>query len=198
VVGIVLPLAFHAIYGVWLAFRTAPEAARDRYDVDWLFAAQRASGLFTLLFIAFHLWEFWAQKLLGRVAPDVFYSLLTAHLSSTWAGLPLGAAIYLAGIGAVSFHFANGLLALARLFGLVSSAGRRRRLALAAGAVGVALFLVGASTTIYFATGLSWTALVSHTSAPSPRCSVIDRADENPAPRPAPVPPAQPSETRMR
>jgi succinate dehydrogenase/fumarate reductase cytochrome b subunit (b558 family) len=197
-VGIVLPLAFHAIVGLRLAFRTPPEVARDRYETDWRFSAQRASGVVTLLFIAFHLWEFWAQKLLRRVAPDAFYPLLAAHLSSTWAGLPVRAALYLVGIAAVSFHFANGLLGLARLFGLLSSPGRRRGLRFGAGALGFAIFLLGASTTIYFATGLSLPAWVSHTSTPSPRCSVIDRAGENPAPRPAPAPPAQPSETRMR
>jgi succinate dehydrogenase/fumarate reductase cytochrome b subunit (b558 family) len=198
IVGIVLPLTFHALYGVKLAIQIPREAARDRYGSDGLVLAQRASGVVTFLFIGFHLWEFWAQKLLGRVGPETFYPLLTAHLSSTWAGIPAVAAFYLVGIGAVSFHFANGSFALARLFGMVTSDGRRRDLAFAAGALGFAIFLVGASTAVYFATGLRWPAWVSHGSAPSPRCSVIDRADENLAPRPVAITPAQPSETRMR
>jgi succinate dehydrogenase / fumarate reductase cytochrome b subunit len=204
VVGIVLPLAFHAIYGVKLAFQTSSRGARHRYGSNGLYLAERLSGLLALLFIAFHLWEFWFDKVLGRVEKDAFYGLLSAHLSSTWSGVPVIAILYLVGIAAVSFHFANGLFATSRLFGIFRAdkdepaGARQRALSALYVVVGLAIFLTGTMTTIYFATGLRFSPFESHTSVAEPRCSVIDRADQMQAPRPGPSSPQNPSATRKR
>jgi succinate dehydrogenase/fumarate reductase cytochrome b subunit (b558 family) len=189
VIGIVLPLLFHASYGIKLALQMPPRDARDRYGSEGLYRAQRVSGALTLLFIVFHLWEFWVPKMLGRMAPDAFYGVLMAHLSSTWAAIPVWVVLYLVGMSAVSFHFANGLFAASRLFAPRASEGKERAFRLAFAGLGIAIFLSGTSTTIFFATGLRFAPFESHTSVAEPRCSVIDRADQKQAPRPGPSSP---------
>jgi succinate dehydrogenase/fumarate reductase cytochrome b subunit (b558 family) len=184
VFGIVLPLAFHAGYGVKLALQPQSESVRARYGNDGLYAAQRWSGALSFVFIAYHLWEFWAQKLIGRLAPESYYSLLSAHLSSTWAGVPVVAMVYLMGVAASTFHLVSGLFALARSSGFRSSAPRRRLSTALFAALGLGLVIVGFGTTIYFATGLRWAAFGRDGSTPAPWCSVIDRAQHEAVPAP--------------
>src|SRR5262249_3692194 len=43
--GIFLPLAFHAIYGVKLAFDSRPNVVKYPYSRNWLYTMQRVTGL---------------------------------------------------------------------------------------------------------------------------------------------------------
>jgi succinate dehydrogenase/fumarate reductase cytochrome b subunit (b558 family) len=166
--GIVLPLAFHALYGVKLALDSS-RAPPGRYVRDAVYLAQRVSGVITLLFIAYHLWDFWAAKLLGRIEPEAFYGLLASRLSSTAKGVPLNALVYLLGVSAAVFHMTNGLFAVSRTFGFITSRRGRKALLVLLALLGGGVWLLGASTAIYFATGLRWAALaraVPHLGAP--------------------------------
>lgn len=179
--GIVLPLTFHAAYGVKLAFDRS-RATPGRYVRDGAYLAQRVSGLVTLAFIAYHLSDLWAAKLLGRVEPQAFYGLLASRLSTTVKGVPLIALLYLVGVSAATFHMTNGLCAVARTLGFVTSQRGRRALLAFLVLLGGGVWLLGASTTIYFATGVRWTALAPGGSAPW--CSVVDRDDSRSPPTP--------------
>jgi succinate dehydrogenase/fumarate reductase cytochrome b subunit (b558 family) len=152
--GIFLPLAFHSFYGVVLAVGGKPNALRYRYARNWLYVLQRVSGLVAFLFIAYHLYEFRIQKWLFGMRADAFYGTLSAHLSSTAHGVPWLAIFYLIGILAVVFHFANGLWGILFSWGVTVTRAAQRRSALACAALGVALFLLGANTVLYFATGV--------------------------------------------
>ena len=57
------------------------------------------------------------------------------------------------GILAVVFHFANGLWGVLFSWGVTVTRAAQRRSAYACAALGVALFLLGANTVLYFATG---------------------------------------------
>jgi succinate dehydrogenase/fumarate reductase cytochrome b subunit (b558 family) len=182
--GIVLPLSFHALYGIRLALASDPrsDAARDRRSRDALGTAQRVSGVVALLFIAYHGWELWAQKLLGRIGPDAFAPLLASRLSSTEGGVPVEAVVYLFGISATVFHFTNGLFRFSRSLGFFLDKRRKRALSIAFAALGVVIFLLAATTTIYFATGLRLPPQGPDTSVTDPWCSVIDPRASPPAP----------------
>ncbi len=152
--GIFLPLAFHSFYGIVLAFAGKPNALTYRYARNWLYVLQRVSGLVAFLFIVYHLYEFRIQKWLFGMRADAFYGILSAHLSSTTRGVPWVAILYLVGILAVVFHFANGVWGVLFSWGLTVTRAAQRRSALACAALGVALFLLGANTVLYFATGV--------------------------------------------
>jgi succinate dehydrogenase/fumarate reductase cytochrome b subunit (b558 family) len=151
--GIFLPLAFHSFYGVVLALAGKPNALSYRYTRNWLYVLQRVSGLVAFLFIAYHLYEFRIQKWLFGMRADAFYGTLSAHLSSTSSGVPWVAIFYLIGILAVVFHFANGLWGVLFSWGVTVTRAAQRRSAYACAALGVGLFLLGANTVLYFATG---------------------------------------------
>jgi succinate dehydrogenase / fumarate reductase cytochrome b subunit len=189
VLGIFLPLGFHALYGVKLALEGRPNVGLYPYTKNWLYTMQRATGLVAFAFIAWHLWEFRIAKLLGRMGTEAFYPTLAERLSSTTAGLPLYAIIYLVGIAASVAHFANGLSTFAFGWGLCVSRRAQRVFAAAAGAVGLVVFLIGADTALYFATGARLPGLSEASSSTNERCSVVDPK----APKTVAEPPTPPS-----
>jgi succinate dehydrogenase/fumarate reductase cytochrome b subunit (b558 family) len=152
--GIFLPLAFHSFYGIVLVAAGKPNALTYRYARNWLYVLQRVSGLFAFAFIAYHLYEFRIHKWLFGMRADAFYGTLSAHLSSTSHGVPWLAVFYLLGILAVAFHLANGLWGVLFSWGVTVTRAAQRRSAFACAALGVALFLLGANTVLYFATGV--------------------------------------------
>jgi succinate dehydrogenase/fumarate reductase cytochrome b subunit len=84
---------------------------------------------------------------------DAFYGTLSAHLSSTWISVPWLALLYLVGVLAVSFHFANGLWGVLFSWGVTVTRTSQRRSGYACAALGVAMFVLGANTVLFFATG---------------------------------------------
>jgi succinate dehydrogenase/fumarate reductase cytochrome b subunit (b558 family) len=174
--GIFLPLAFHAIYGVKLAFEARPNVVKYPYSRNWLYTMQRVTGVAAFVFIGWHLWEFRIAKLLGRMGPDDFYPTLALHLSSTIKGLPVMAVVYLTGVAASVLHFANGLWAFSFSWGLCVSRRSQRLFAVGFAAFGVLIFIMGANTVLYFATGARFMSIPGTNSSPTPeRCSVVDR-----------------------
>ena len=152
--GIFVPLAFHALYGVKLALGGERNVLRYPDGRNWMWLAQRATGLVTLAFLAWHLLELRVPKALGTLGADAFYPTLCARLSSTTHGLPLVALAYLVGIGASVLHLANGLWALSTSYVSTASPRAQRVVAGAVAVFGLALFLAGANTALYFATGV--------------------------------------------
>lgn len=150
---VVLPLAFHAVYGVKLALEGRPNVGRYTYSRNWMYTMQRVTGLLAFAFIGLHLWQYWAQKWLGRMAPEEFYPRLCASMSSTVSGVPVMALIYIFGIAASVFHFANGLWGFCFSWGVTVSRRAQRTAAVVFGLVGLAVFVLGANTVVYFATG---------------------------------------------
>ena len=148
VVFILLPLAYHAGYGLLLLRRPAADTESTRYTDKRLWVLQRISATLVFLLVLAHFLELRAQRLFFGVGPEATYTILTAHLSWTWAGVPWVALLYLIGVAAACFHLANGLFAASALKGWATA--RMRVLTLA---LGGALFVVGFLTVLSFATG---------------------------------------------
>ena len=91
-------------------------------------------------------------------------------------GIPAVAVGYLVGIGATCYHFANGLTNFCFSWGITTTRRASRRVAGCAGLVAIALFALGASSVIYFATGsrlvLGWPS--APTSPPAIGCGDLD------------------------
>ncbi len=175
--GIFLPLAFHSFYGVFLAFAGKPNVRLYKYSRNWLYVLQRASGMVAFVFIAYHLYEYRIHKWLFGMRSDAFYGALSAHLSSTSAGVPWLAIFYLVGLLAASFHFANGVWGFLFSWGVTVTRASQRRSGYVCAALGVVLFLLGANTVLYFATGTKFylpNDVVSHGQAAA--CGPIEGA----------------------
>jgi succinate dehydrogenase/fumarate reductase cytochrome b subunit (b558 family) len=152
---ILLPLLFHAGYGVKLALASKPNVGRYAFNRNWMYTLQRVTGLLAFAYICFHLYEYWWQKFSGKLAPEQFYSALCQNMSHPIGPVPVVALVYILGIAACVFHFANGLWGFCFSWGITVSRRSQRMAATVFGLLGLVLFAIGANTVIYFSTGAS-------------------------------------------
>jgi succinate dehydrogenase / fumarate reductase, cytochrome b subunit len=145
VAAVLAPLAFHAFYGLVIAAQARFNVQRYPYTRNWLFLLQRATGLVAFVFLIVHLGQFRVAKLVGSLRWEAFYDRLGALLGS-----PGMFALYLVGVSASVFHFANGLWTATQTWGLASSERARRRAAVGFALLGVALWLIGVDTLLHF------------------------------------------------
>ncbi|RLQ98009.1 succinate dehydrogenase cytochrome b558 subunit [Falsibacillus albus] len=110
---IFLPLLFHAIYGLYIAFTAKNNASRFGYFRNWMFMLQRVSGVITLAFVAWHVWETRIQAAFGA---EVNFQMMHNILSN-----PLMLAWYIIGVVSTVFHFANGLWSFCVSWGITVS-----------------------------------------------------------------------------
>jgi succinate dehydrogenase/fumarate reductase cytochrome b subunit (b558 family) len=148
VVGILAPLAFHAIYGVVLAFESRPNVGAYGYTRNWMYTLQRVTGILAFIFIVVHLKDFRLAKALGVMQYGGFFDSLGELLTIRWRAL-----FYLFGTTAAVFHFANGLRTFLWSWGITVSERSQRFATIVAASLGVALWLLGANTILFFATG---------------------------------------------
>ncbi len=145
------PLAYHALYGLWIMRSGLPEGAPP-YGRR-LAITNRVAAMAALVFIVWHFWEYRIQAWRG-LDPHAFYATLVFRLSSTWHGFPVRAVLYLTGVTATVAHLAISAWGYGITAGYFTSKRQKRRAAYACAAVGALLFVVSASTVVSLATGL--------------------------------------------
>lgn len=150
---VVLPLTFHAGFGVVLALRSRNDVEAYPLSRNWMYVAQRVTGLVTFAFVVWHVAHLWAPQLTSELGPHQMYPKLEEDLSTTWEGFPIQAVATVAGVGAATFHFANGVWSFALGSGLVRRRSRQTALGAATVVLGILLFLAGTDAVVYFATG---------------------------------------------
>ncbi len=148
VLGIFLPLFFHAIYGVVLAFQSRPNVGAYGYGRNWMYVLQRVTGVMAFVFIIFHLKDFRVAKALGGMEYGAFFAELGNLLGNRWKAL-----FYLLGTTAAVFHFANGLRTFLFAWGITISERSQRYASMLSAGLGVVLWFLGANTIVFFATG---------------------------------------------
>ncbi|MGC4376182.1 succinate dehydrogenase cytochrome b558 subunit [Fictibacillus sp. Mic-4] len=116
---IYLPLLFHAIYGLYIVFTAKNNVGRLSYFRNWMFLLQRVTGVITLIFLAWHVWETRIRYALGQT--ELNYDMMHDILSS-----PVMVVIYLIGVLSTVFHFANGLWSFMVSWGLTVSPRSQR------------------------------------------------------------------------
>ncbi|WLR44126.1 succinate dehydrogenase cytochrome b558 subunit [Bacillus carboniphilus] len=107
---IFLPLLYHAVYGIYIAFTAKNNNVQYNYFRNWMFMLQRVSGIITLIFVAWHVWQTRVQAFFGA---EVNYDMMASILSS-----PFYLIFYLVGVLATIFHFSNGLWSFAVSWGI--------------------------------------------------------------------------------
>ncbi|WP_066292655.1 succinate dehydrogenase cytochrome b558 subunit [Bacillus sp. FJAT-29937] len=110
---IFLPLLFHAIYGLYIAFTAKNNVSKYGFFRNWMFMLQRVSGVITLIFIAWHVWETRVQAAFGA---DVNFQMMENILSN-----PFMFWFYIVGVISTIFHFSNGLWSFCVSWGITIS-----------------------------------------------------------------------------
>ncbi|MEC5422004.1 succinate dehydrogenase cytochrome b558 subunit [Virgibacillus sp. C22-A2] len=143
---IYLPILFHAILGVYIVFVARNNMKNYGYFRNWMFYLQRITGVITLVFIAWHVWETRVQIGLGNV--ELNYSLMEGILTN-----PFMFWFYVIGVISATFHFANGLWSFLLTWGFTQSPKSQKIATYATLLIFLAISYLGIRTLIQFAYG---------------------------------------------
>lgn len=102
--GIWLPILYHGIYGLFVAFQSRNNVNRYGYYRNMMFMLQRVTGVITLIFIAWHFFTTRFQVTLGNQTHDSLGVLMHEVFTT-----PAYFTLYLIGVLAATFHFSNGM-----------------------------------------------------------------------------------------
>lgn len=144
---IYLPILYHAVLGVYIVFTAKNNVSRFGYFRNWMFKLQRWTGIITLIFIAWHVWETRVQVGLGNA--DLNYSLMEGILTN-----PFMFWFYIIGVVSAVFHFANGLWSFCVTWGITQTPKSQRAMTYVALLVFLAVSYIGVRTLIQFAYGV--------------------------------------------
>ncbi|GGF96996.1 succinate dehydrogenase cytochrome b558 subunit [Paenibacillus abyssi] len=111
--GIFLPLLFHGVYGLYIAYQSNNNLGQFSYGRNWAFTLQRVSGVITFIFVFWHVYQTRFQVFIGNTTHGELGS--TMH---DIANNPLFFALYTIGVIAAVFHFANGMWAFLVSWGI--------------------------------------------------------------------------------
>jgi succinate dehydrogenase / fumarate reductase, cytochrome b subunit len=99
---IYFPILYHAVLGIYIAFEAKNNLLSYTYGRNFLFFLQRITGIITLIFIVWHVWETRIQYALGHT--ELNYDMMHEILTN-----PALFIFYLVGTISAVFHFSNGL-----------------------------------------------------------------------------------------
>lgn len=139
---IFLPLLFHAVYGLYIAFTAKNNTNHYSYFRNWMFTLQRVSGVITLVFVSWHVWE---TRVAAAFGAEVNFNMMENILSN-----PFMFWFYLIGVISTTFHFANGLWSFFISWGITVSPRSQQISTYVTLAVFVALSIVGVRALVAF------------------------------------------------
>jgi succinate dehydrogenase / fumarate reductase, cytochrome b subunit len=140
---IYIPLLFHAFLGVWIAFTATYNTKRYGTFRNWMFMLQRFTGIYLVIFIAWHIFQTRIQKALGA---DVDWNMVAEIVDNPWM-----LAFYIVGIVSATFHLANGLWSFCVSWGITQSKKSQYVFTYIALIVFVILSIIGVAAIISFA-----------------------------------------------
>lgn len=120
---IFVPLAYHGVYGIYVAATEPASPQRPTRGGRLLALLQRVTGILLFAFILFHLWTTRLVQIRDHESVDLF-RLVQAALASPWIH-----SFYVVGILSATLHLATGLWSFAQTWGL--AAGRPARIVVA-------------------------------------------------------------------
>lgn len=141
---IILPLYFHALYGIYIAMDARYSNVSYPYGRNWSFFWQRITGLLTLAFVTQHLFHFRFQKMLGA------FDLPTFEVVKVGLASPFMMGWYALGVIASAYHLANGIYTFCITWGITVGPKSQRVLNLITNAAFVGLSALGLFALVAF------------------------------------------------
>lgn len=159
--GIFLPLAFHALYGIRIAMTAKHNVVQYPYMENRRFFMQRMTGYIAFVFVIIHLAKFRFAHWFGGIPfldpsiPDKFEitrrGLMSWHAFGTVVPAAVTLTLYVVGLAAAVYHFANGIFTFCITWGITVGEKAQKRMSLVSLFVGVVLFAWGVSSLVAFA-----------------------------------------------
>ena len=135
---IFIPLAFHALYGVWIAFRGRVSVNVYPWAGNYGYVMQRVTGLIAFVYIIQHVAR---QRFMGVSIPEnpaMAFHKVQVELSNPWM-----LAFYVIAMVATSWHFAYGIWLFAAKWGITPGNVARKRSGYACAAFGTIMCVMG-------------------------------------------------------
>jgi succinate dehydrogenase / fumarate reductase cytochrome b subunit len=135
---IFIPLAYHALYGVFIAIRGRSNVNVYPWAGNWMYLSQRITGLIAFAYIIQHVLR---QRFMGIDLPEhpgAAFHKVQVELSNPWM-----LAIYVVAMIATTWHFAYGIWLFAAKWGITPGDKARKRFGYVCGIGGAALCLMG-------------------------------------------------------
>ncbi|SFB16779.1 MULTISPECIES: succinate dehydrogenase cytochrome b558 subunit [unclassified Bacillus (in: firmicutes)] len=139
---IFLPLLFHALYGLYIAFTAKNNTSRFGFFRNWMFTLQRVSGVITLVFVTWHVWE---TRVAAAFGTKVNFDMMENILSN-----PFMFWFYIVGVISTIFHFANGLWSFMVSWGITVTPRSQKIATYVTLGIFVALSIVGVRALLAF------------------------------------------------
>ncbi len=151
VIGIFIPLIYHAIYGLVITMETRPNNLNYPYPRNWFYLIQRITGVILFFFITFHVLNFRFGLVPGLNTISVAQNPGMAFdiVSREFHMIPIFI-IYVIGIAATCWHLANGIWLFMVDWGITIGERAQRLTGYACIGFGVFLFLVGLNAALAF------------------------------------------------
>lgn len=108
-----LPLLYHGVYGLYIAYQANSNVGNFNYSRNIRFTLQRISGVITFVFVIWHMYGTRFQLAIGEVTHDELGTVIYDIVNN-----PIMFALYIVGVVSASFHFANGLWAFLVSWGI--------------------------------------------------------------------------------
>lgn len=154
-----LPIAFHSIFGLYIAMSGSNNVARYPYQDNKRYVLQRLTGYIGFVFILYHIatlrwgWS-WLTPSDTSWSHEFAASTLAAALKGNggqWTAAGVAIAIgYFVGVSALVFHLANGLWTAAITWGLTITEQAQQRWGFVCAALGGGLMLAAWSALFGF------------------------------------------------
>jgi len=135
---IFIPLAFHALYGIFIAIRGRSNVDVYPWAGNFGYLMQRITGIIALAYIIQHVWR---QRFAGVSLPEcpgMAFAKVQHELHNPWM-----LAIYVIAMIATCWHFAYGIWLFAAKWGITPGDKARKRFGYVCTAGGTALCLMG-------------------------------------------------------
>jgi succinate dehydrogenase / fumarate reductase cytochrome b subunit len=135
---IFLPILYHAVYGVWIWLRGKSNVVYYPWAGNWMYVAQRYTGLIAFVYIAQHLYR---QRFTGVDLPNHPYAAFAKvqhELANPWM-----LAVYIIAMIAICWHFSYGIWLFAAKWGITPGVQARKRFGYVCAALGIALAVMG-------------------------------------------------------
>lgn len=143
---IFLPLLYHGVYGLHIAFQAKNNVGNFGTFRNWMFMLQRITGVVTLLYVIWHVWETRVQvALYDLTAPQL------ANLTHEILQNPVNLVLYIIGLIAAVFHFSNGMWTFLITWGVTVGPRAQRVSTYVWAAVFVFMTYLGVSSLLAFA-----------------------------------------------
>ena len=110
-VGLLAPILFHALMGVYLATKGRRNTLQFSTRANWSYTLQRVTGMILLLFISFHVYT----TRFANIPSDQMFQYLAGQYAHTWISC-----FYALGILSAAFHLSNGLWGFLVAWGIVT------------------------------------------------------------------------------